>query len=123
MNPDIISLRKTVSRQCPSAVPGPPVFSTGTRRRRGAPRSLRYSSIAPGPANVGLEVRGRFRSPLSSQIVPMPSTWPISWAMTSLSVPSLSIFARSAVSKDMMPFTGRNAAAPAERGLTWVGPA
>ncbi len=123
MKPDISSLRNTVSRQWPSRVPGPPVFSTGTRRRPPRPRSVRYSAIAPAPANVGLDVPAPFSSPFWAHMVPMPSTWPISWVMTSLSVPSDSMRARSAVSNDIFPLAGRNADRPADAGRTWLGPA
>jgi hypothetical protein len=49
---------------------------------------------------------------------------PISWAITSCSAPSASIRPRSAVSKDMIPFAGRNAASPAAwAGRGWSRPA
>jgi hypothetical protein len=53
----------------------------------------------------------------------MPSTWPISWQITSLSEPSFSIAFRSAVSNCISPFAGRNAALPAFFGRSRVGPA
>src|SRR5882757_894756 len=123
MKPDISSFWKTDSRQCPSRVPGPPVFSTGTCWRSPAERNVWYSAMAPGPANVGSAVPSPLSRSLTFQTVPMPSTWPISWVITSFSVPSASMFARSAVSNDMMPLAGVNAALPADSGRRWVGPA
>src|SRR4029450_5456769 len=64
-----------------------------------------------------------FSSPLRSQMVPTPITCPISWVMTSFSVPSFCMACRSAVSNDMMPFTGRNLDLPALAGRMCVGPA
>ena len=55
--------------------------------------------------------------------VPIPSTWPISWVMTSSSVPSEAILARSAVSKDMIPFAVSDALGAVPAGRRWVGPA
>ena len=99
------------------------MFSTGTRTARLAPRSFLYAAIAAFPENVGLSVPSPLSSFFSGQIVPMPRTWPISWVMTSLSVPSVCIFFRSSVSKVMMPLAGSSAAAPEPSGRTWVGPA
>ena len=79
--------------------------------------------MARGPAKVGLRPPAPLRRPFRAQIDPMPRTCPISWVITSLSVPSACILARSAVSKDITPRAGRNAAAPADAGLRWVGPA
>ena len=98
------SLPKTASRQCASRVPGPPTLASGTRARRGAAATAsRTRASRSAPVNVGLTVPAPWRSPSSSQFVPKPSTWPISWVMTLTRLPSASIVARSAVSKYMTP--------------------
>ena len=122
MKPDISSLRKTVSRQWLFAVPGPPVFSTGTALGPD-PRSLPYSLFACAPMKVGFPELMPFSSFFSDHTVPMPRTCPISCVMTSFKVPAASIAARSAVSNCIDPLAGRNAAAPAAAGRIAVGPA
>jgi hypothetical protein len=47
-NPVISSLSNTLSRQCPSAVPGPPVFSTGIDASC-LEKTRLNSAVAPGP--------------------------------------------------------------------------
>jgi hypothetical protein len=77
-NPVIISLRKTVSRQCESAVPGPPVFSTGTGvGLTVAPFRRPNSFIAAFPRNVGFVFPALLSKDLKVQTVPIPSTCPI----------------------------------------------
>ena len=81
IHPVINSVVKVLSRQWLSAVPGPPVFSTGTFDD---PPIRFHSDPAAAPRNLGSELPdpdNRCRDPLAhevSQSVPIPRTWPIS---------------------------------------------
>ena len=101
------SLANTSSRQCPSRVPGPPTFASGTLLGRApGPSSAPYSRVAFLPVNSGSGPPAPMIRSRRSKIVPKPSTWPISWTMTLTRLPSLSICSRSALSKAMTPVAG-----------------
>ena len=113
-NPVISSFRSTLSRQCEFRVPAPPCeFSNGTFPPPVyvVPPMVLNAAIAFRPLKkvsrpVPLVGDGFCSRPLVLQMVPMPSTCPISWSITLPKVPAVSSPARSAVSNCIVPRIG-----------------